>query len=279
MKTFEDKWAGQDGIEFFLRGWEPDGGPKAVIALIHGLGEHTGRYQHVGRAMTDAGYALVGFDLRGHGNSGGIRGHFSSLDVAMQDIQDFLSLLRRKYPELPLFLYGHSLGGLLVLTYALWNKPDLKGVISSGAGLRSQVHDQKAKVAMVKLLGSLMPTTQIPSGLDVTFLSRDPAVVNAYQHDPMVHDRISLAFGKAGLNATDYAWKHAEEFSLPLLIMHGAADRNTYPSGSRDFAGLAAKNNPDVTFMLWENMYHEIHNEPEKDQVLAYIIQWLDRHL
>ncbi len=278
MKTFEDKWAGQDGMDFFLRGWEPESNPKAVIALIHGLGDHTGRYAHVGQALTGAGYALVGFDLRGHGNSGGIRGHFSSLDVAMQDIQDFLSLLKKKYPGLPLFLYGHSLGGLLVLTYALKNKPDLKGVISSAAGLRSQVHEQKAKVTMAKVLGSLMPSTLIPNGLDVSILSHDPDVIQAYQQDPLVHDRLSLAFGKAGLSATDYAWKHAEEFSLPLLIMHGTADRNTYPSGSRDFAALAAKNNPDVTLKLWEGMYHEIHNEPEKEQVFAFMIQWLDRH-
>jgi alpha-beta hydrolase superfamily lysophospholipase len=278
MKTFEDKWTGQDGVDFFVRGWEPAAKPKAVIALIHGLGEHTGRYQHVGRAITDADYALVGFDLRGHGKSGGLRGHFSSLDVGMRDIQDFLLLLKKRYPELPFFLYGHSLGGLLVLTYALKNKPDLKGVISSGAGLRSQVHDQKMKVMMARILGSILPSTQIASGLDVSFLSRDPAVIDAYQLDPMVHDRISLAFGKAGLEATDYAWKHAGEFSLPLLIMHGAADRNTYPSGSRDFAELAAQNNSDVTLKLWEGRYHELHNDPEKEQVLAFMIQWLDCH-
>ena len=100
-----------------------------------------------------------------------------------------------------------------------------------------------------------------------------------YESDPLVHDRISLGFGKAGLDATDYAWAHAQEFSVPLLIMHGAADRNTYPHGSADFAKLATRDNKDVTLKLWEGMYHEVHNEPEKEQVLQFIIDWLDRHV
>jgi acylglycerol lipase len=279
MNFFESKWKSRDAIDFLLRGWEPQGTPRAVVALVHGLGEHTGRYEHVARLITDGGYIFAGFDLRGHGKSSGIRGHFPSLDIAMQDIGNFLSLLVKRYPDLPLFLYGHSLGGLLVLTYSLKNKPDLKGVIATGAGLRSQVHDQKAKVVLVKTLGSVMPSTLIPSGLDMNILSRDPDVIKAYQQDPLVHDRLSLGFGKAGLQATDYVWSHAEEFSLPLLIMHGLADRNTYAAGSRDFAQLAARKNPDVTLKLWEGLYHEIHNEPEKKQVLDFVVQWLDRHV
>jgi alpha-beta hydrolase superfamily lysophospholipase len=279
MNNFEAKWKSWDDIDFFLRGWEPEDSPKAVIALIHGLGEHTGRYEHVARALTTAGYAITGFDLRGHGKSGGTRGHFPSLDAAMLDIQGFLDLLAKRYPDRSQFLYGHSLGGLLVLTYALKLKPDLKGVIATGAGLRSQVHDQKAKVMLVKTLGSLMPSTRIGSGLDVNILSRDPEVIRIYQNDPLVHDSISFAFGKAGLQATNYAWSYAGEFSLPLLIMHGTADRNTYPDGSRDFAELAARNNPDVTLKLWAGLHHEIHNEPEKEQVFAFTIHWLDRHL
>lgn len=279
MNTFEANLKSQDGIEFFVRGWEPESRPRAAIALIHGLGEHVGRYEHVARAMNHAGYAFAGFDLRGHGRSGGIRGHFPSLDVMMQDIQGFLSLIRKRYPDQPLFLYGHSLGGLLVLTYALRIRPDLNGVIATGSGLRSQIQEQKAKLAIIKTLGSLMPSAKMASGLDASILSRDPDVVSAYLHDPLVHDRISLGFGKAGLQATDYAWSNADQFPLPLLIMHGGADRNTYPEGSSDFAGLASRNNPDVTLKLWDGLYHEIHNEPEKEQIFGFTIQWLDRHV
>ena len=279
MKTFEANWKSKDGIDFFVRGWEPDHKPKAVVALVHGLGEHTGRYEHVAKAMTEAGYALVGFDLRGHGKSSGIRGHFPSLDAVMQDIKDFFAFLTMRYPDLPQFLYGHSLGGLLVLTYSLKNKANLKGVIATGAGLRSPIHEQKMKILVAKLLGSLAPSALIPSGLETAAISRDKNIVDIYVSDPLVHDRISLGFGKTGLNATEYAWSHAEEFSAPLLIMHGSADRITYPHGSADFSKLAAMNNQDITLKLWEGMYHEVHNEPEKEQVIKYMIDWLDSHL
>jgi alpha-beta hydrolase superfamily lysophospholipase len=279
MKTFEANLKSKDGIDLFVRGWEPENKPKAVVALIHGHGEHVGRYEHVAKAMTDAGYVFAGFDLRGHGKSSGIRGHFPSWEAVMQDIRDFFVFLTQRYPDLPQFLYGHSLGGLIVLTYALKNKTGLKGVIATGAGLRSQVHDQKLKVTIAKALGSIAPTALIPSGLDISILSRDPEVIKAYNSDPLTHDRMSLGFGKAGLNATDYAWEHAEEFSLPLLIMHGVADRNTYPHGSADFSKLASKNNKDITLKLWDGMYHEVHNEPEKEQVIQFMIDWLDRHL
>jgi alpha-beta hydrolase superfamily lysophospholipase len=279
MITFEANLKSKDGIEFFVRGWEPEIKSKAIVALVHGLGEHTGRYEHIAQAMTDAGYTLVGFDLRGHGKSGGVRGHFPSLDAVMQDIKDFFAFLTTRYPELPQFLYGHSLGGLLVLTYVLKNKPKLKGVIATGAGLRSPIHQQKMKILMAKVLGSLAPSAQIASGLETAAISHDPKIVDAYLHDPLVHNRISLGFGKTGLNATDYVWSHAEEFSVPLLIMHGSADRITYSHGSADFSRLAAKNNTDITLKLWEGMYHEVHNEPEKKQVIQFMIDWLDRHL
>lgn len=279
MKHFETTIKAQDGIDFFVRGWEPDVAPKALIVLIHGVGEHTGRYQHVAKAMTDAGYAMVGFDLRGHGRSTGIRGHFPSLDAVMQDIRDFFVFLKGRHPDLPRFLYGHSLGGLLVLTYALKNSDGLKGVIATSPGLRSPVHEQKAKVMLAKVLGSLFPTTLLASGLSTELLSHDPDVVRAYQNDPLVHDRLSLAFGRSGLLATDYAWAHAEEFAPPLLLMHGTADRNTYSHGSADFAKLASTRNKDVTLKLWDGLYHELHNEPEKGLVLQSMIDWMDLHL
>ncbi len=166
-----------------------------------------------------------------------------------------------------------------MLTYVLKNKTGLKGVIATGAGLRSPIHEQKMKILMAKLLGSLAPSAQIASGLETAAISRDQNVVTVYVNDPLVHDRISLGFGKTGLDATDYVWSRAGEFSVPLLIMHGSADRITYPHGSENFAKLAAKNNQDITLKLWDGMYHEVHNEPEKEQVIQFMIDWLDRHL
>jgi acylglycerol lipase len=279
MRTFESKFEGSDKTSFYIQGWEPDTSPKAMVALVHGLGEHIGRYAHVGKTLTDAGYALIGFDLRGHGKSGGARGHFPSLDMVMGDIRQFFQFVSQRYPDIFQFLYGHSLGGLLALTYALQSKDYLKGVMVTSPGLRSALQEQKVKLAMVKILGSLIPELTVPSELDVKALSHDQKIVDAYVNDPLVHDRITLAFGRVGLQAIAECFAQAREFAFPLLIMHGKADQVAYPSGSEDFAWLASEKNKDVTLKLWDNLYHEIHNESEQTEVFKVMIEWLDKHL
>ncbi len=279
MKTFEAFFEGTDGTIFQVQGWEPDQNPKAIVALIHGLGEHTGRYAHVGKALTDAGYALFGFDLRGHGKSDGARGYTPSLDAYMQDMRAFFKYLVTRYPELPHFLYGHSLGGLLSLVYAIRYSNGLDGVMVNSAALRSALQEQKTKIAMAKLLGALVPAVTIASGLDASAISRDPDVVNAYVNDSLVHDKASLGLGKAALDAIEICFAHGQDIAQPLLIMYGTADRVTYPSGSEDFARLVREKNRDVTLKPWDGMYHEVHNEPEKAEVFRFMIEWLDGHL
>ena len=279
MKTFVSKFEGHDGLTFYVQGWEPDAQPKTVIALVHGLGEHIGRYAHVGKALTDAGYVLIGFDLRGHGKTVSARGHFPSLNMVMADIRQFFQFVSQRYPNLPQFLYGHSLGGLLALTYAVQNRAGLKGVMVTGTALRSALQEQKAKIMMANILGTLMPAATIPSGLDATTISRDKAVVDKYVNDPLVHDKTSLGLGKSALAAIDLCFAGAKEFAYPLLIMHGKEDKLTYASGSADFAKLAGEKNKDVTLKLWDGLYHEIHNEPEQAEVFKMIIEWLDKHM
>jgi alpha-beta hydrolase superfamily lysophospholipase len=229
--------------------------------------------------LTAAGYALVGFDLRGHGRSGGARGHFPALDPVLADIGRFREFVAGRYQDVPQFLYGHSVGGLLSLTYALQNPgAGFKGVVTTGAALRSALQEQKAKIAMAKVLGSLIPATTIPSGLDPRSISRDKTVVEKYVKDPLVHDKTSLGLGKAALTAIDLCFARASEFAYPLLIMHGKADALTYPSGSDDFAKLAGRKNQDVTLKLWDGLYHEIHNEPEQAEVFKTMVAWLNAH-
>jgi alpha-beta hydrolase superfamily lysophospholipase len=266
-------------ITFYIQGWEPEGKPKAIVCLVHGLGEHTGRYEHVGQALNTAGYALFGFDLRGHGKTGGARGHIPSLEEALLDVQRFLGFQRQNFPDTPIFLYGHSLGGMFVLAYACQNDEGLSGVITTGAALHSPLFEQKAKVRLVKGLGSLLPRLTIPTGLDPATISRDPAVVQKYIDDPLVHDKSSLGLAMASLNGIDLCFAHAREFKPPLLMMHGTEDVLCYPSGSEDFAKLASENNKDVTLKLWDGLHHEIHNEPEQAEVFKFMIEWLDKHL
>jgi alpha-beta hydrolase superfamily lysophospholipase len=276
MKSDEWGWKSNDGLEMYAQSWEPEGAPKAVVCLVHGLGEHSGRYAHVGKAFTEAGFALAAFDLRGHGKSGGPRGHTPSFDAFMDDIADFQKQLDERFPDLPRFLYGHSLGGILVLNYALRRKPDFAGVISTAAGLRTSLEEQKAKILMARVLGTLIPSVAISSGLDPTTISRNKEVVDKYVNDPLVHDKMSLGFGKLMLSVLPWTFEHAHEFSLPLLIMHGEEDKLGYPRGSEEFAAHIKQN---CTVKLWDGLYHELHNEPEQNEVLAFMIDWMNSQL
>jgi alpha-beta hydrolase superfamily lysophospholipase len=265
-----------DGLKLYAQNLSPETEPKAVICLLHGLGEHSARYSHVARAFTAAGYAIVTFDLRGHGRSEGPRGHVPSGNSFLEDIDCLLAEAANRYPGKPCFLYGHSLGGLLALFYTLRRKPELAGVVATGAGLKSPLAEQKQKIAFAQVFAKLFPTLTIPTGLNPELLSHDPQVVEAYRKDPWVHDRASLAMASSTFRTLKWTMQHAAEFGPPLLLMHGTADQLTYASGSREFAeqvGEASK------LHLWDGLYHEIHNEPEKDQVVGEIIQWLDHQL
>jgi alpha-beta hydrolase superfamily lysophospholipase len=277
MKTLAWQWKSFDGLGMFARSWAPGNDPKAVVCLVHGLGEHIGRYEHVGAVLTAAGYALLGFDLRGHGKSGGARGHAPSLEAVFKDIDDFVREAEMRYPSAPRFLYGHSLGGLLSLSHGLSRKVNVRGMIVSSPGLRTAIHKQKAKLLLAKLLGSLAPTVTLPSELPPAHLSRDPQVVTAYVNDPLVHDKITTGFGRAGLEATEIVFRRAARFPVPLLLVCGSADQIAFPRGSEEFARLAPRGL--VTLKRYEGLYHEPHNEPEKAEVLKDYVQWLDQQV
>ncbi|HEX7975428.1 MAG TPA: alpha/beta hydrolase [Anaerolineales bacterium] len=272
MNQFESTLRTADGLPLFIQGWDPQDEPRAVVCLVHGLGEHSGRYTHLAEPLTRAGYALIALDLRGHGKSGGPRGHTPSFDALLDDIALLLQEAGKRYPDTARFLYGHSLGGLLVLNYVLRRKPMLAGVIATGAGLHSSLEEQTLKVSFAKMMGKVLPTVTLATGLDPKDICRDPRVVAAYQNDPLVHDRSTLAMAKYNFEAMPYALTHASEFHLPLLLMHGTADRLTYLSGSQEFADQV----PGCTLKLWDGLCHEIHNEPEQDQVFAFLLDWLD---
>jgi acylglycerol lipase len=264
-----------DGATLHTRLWEPDGDAEAVVGLVHGLGEHSGRYGPVAARLTGAGYAVWAFDLRGHGLSTGRRGDTRFADT-MADIDRLLAAARDRFPDRPVFLYGHSLGGLLVLSYTLRRRPAVAGVVATGAALHNPHREQKAKLLVVRLLAPLLPHLALPSGLDETLISRDPEVVAAYRADPLTHDRATLGFGRDAVEASDAALAAAAGFPAPLLLLHGGADRLTYPSGSRAFAAPLASR--DCTLTVYDGLFHEVHNEPERGRVLDDVVAWLDRH-
>ena len=276
MEHLEFHWKADDGVEFYGQGWLPAGAPKAVVCHVHGLGEHSGRYAHVAEALNRAGYAFLTFDLRGHGKSGGPRGHAPSLEAMMRDVDHLLAEAAQRFPGRPRFLYGHSLGGILVLDYALLRKPALAGVIATSPGLHTAIEQQQAKVALSKVLGRLLPGMTMASGLNPKDISCDAQVVEAYVNDSMVHDRLTVGLGSELLKGIRLALDRASEFPLPLLLMHGTQDRIAFLSSSTE---VAAAYRGDCTLKLWEGLYHETHNEPQKQAVLQFMIEWLDKHL
>lgn len=259
--------------KIYLQGWEPETDPQAVVCLVHGMGEHSGRYGYVAKKLTEAGYVLTAIDLCGHGKSDGPCGHVDSEQDYIDNIDELLDEARARYPGKGLFLYGHSLGGALVLFYTLKKQPELLGVIASSPGLSTPLEEQKTKVMAAKLLGPILPTLSLPSGLDPAQLSRDPKVVQAYKEDPLVHNRATIRFASTMLGLLPWINEHAHQFKLPLLIYQGTADRVVYPSGSQEFASRVPG---DCTLKLWEGLFHETHNEPEKEEVLNFFIGWLD---
>ena len=276
MKHFGSNWQNQKGLNFYVQGWEPEQKPKAVIALVHGFGEHTGRYAHVGEAFNKAGYILIGFDLRGHGKSGGARGHTPSYDALMDDIADFIKFIETRYPGLPRFLYGHSMGGNQVLNFCLRRKPDVVGVIATGAWLKLAFDPASLQIMLGKVMNNIAPGFTQKSTLDTAALSHDQKVVDAYINDPLVHSKISARLFVGIYESGLWALDHAGEFSVPLLLMHGTDDRIISFAASAEFAKRAGK---IVTWHPWDGLYHEIHNEPEKAEVIKTMIGWLDTQL
>jgi alpha-beta hydrolase superfamily lysophospholipase len=265
----------KENLRLHARCWEPEDEAQGVLCLVHGLGEHSGRYAHFADYLNRAGYAVLSFDLRGHGLSEGQRGHSPSFDTFMDDVGMLLEEAGRRFEGLPCFLYGHSLGGLLVLNYVLRRRPELAGVIATGPGLRTSLTRQTAKIAFVQAAGELLPQFSLSTGLHPESISRDSSVVQAYRDDPLVHQVSTLRMAKTTLQSIPWAFEHASEFDAPLLLMHGTADQLTYPEGTQEFA---QKVFCECTVKLWEGLYHEIHNEPEKDEVFAYTVDWMREH-
>jgi alpha-beta hydrolase superfamily lysophospholipase len=227
-------------------------------------------------AFNKAGIALLGFDQRGHGQSPGKRGDIPSYNSLLDDIAMALSSTQEQCPQVPVFLYGHSMGGNLVINYALRRKPAISGVLATSPWLKLAFEPPATQLMLARVLYRLLPGFTQASGLDVTALARDPQIGLDYQNDPMVHDRVSVRLLVEFLNAGEWALEHASEFPLPLLLVHGSADSITAASASQAFAAQAGER---CKLKIWEGFYHETHNEPEKEQVIAYNLEWLEKFL
>ena len=266
-----------DSVTLYEQWWRPEGEPKAGIILVHGLAEHSGRYLPVIDRLSQHGYAVDTFDLRGHGKSNGIPILVSSFDDYLTDLDVFLDRVRARLPGKPLFLLGHSMGGAITALYAISHQPQVRGIILSAPSVKlsSDVSPllQKASSALAHVLPRLK-TMKIKR----RHISRDPAVVEAYDGDPLVYRKgILLKTGSELIKATRRIRSRAQEFSFPVLILQGTDDKLADPDINKWFYETISSN--DRTLKLYEGLYHEVMNEPEKEQVLQDVITWLDAHV
>lgn len=266
----------QDNLDLFTQDWTIPN-PKALVVLTPGYNDRSGRFEHVGQALNAAGYSLYSYDLRGHGHSGGQRGHTPGFDSLLDDLDRVVGAARQAAPSTPLFVYGHSMGGNITLNYAIQRPAGLKGVIATGPWLKLATDPSPLLLGGMKVLNAVYPTASIKSGINTAGLSRDPKVGEAYLADPLLHGlitpRLALAAADNGLKALD----QAGSLKLPLLILHGADDPITSPAASEAF--YKAAGSADKTYKTFPGMRHEIHNELGKEEVLTTITDWLDRHL
>jgi alpha-beta hydrolase superfamily lysophospholipase len=268
--------AATGGQSFHLTEWLPSGRPKGLVLLLHGLSEHAGRYRHVGAALAASGYVMVCPDLRGNGQSSGKRGHFPYYRQAMEDVTLFMEVARNRHPDLPVVLYGHSMGGNLALNYLIRHRPAVAGSVVTSPWLRLSSKPPLMKLLLALAVEQVLPSLSQPDGIFPGFLSHDEAVGRAYEADPLVHNRISVRTFLEVSRAGDYALAHAATVSCPLLLMHGTGDRLTSCDASREFSDRMVT---EHTFRTWEGLYHELHNEFEREQVLAAVTEWMDRLL
>lgn len=276
MKHQQGRFRGAGGIELFYQSWSPDEAPTATVALVHGLGEHSGRYQNVVDCFVPRGWAVYGFDHRGHGRSPGRRGHIDSFADFREDVAAFLKLVNSEEPAVPLVLFGHSLGGLVVLNYALHHPQGLDAVIASSPHL-SDPPVAGWKTFLAGLLSAVWPSFTLGTGLDQTALSRDRQVVAAYRADALVHDRGTARLSTEVADAVQWTQENAARFEPPLLLIHGDADQVCVPEGSAAFyesCGCARK-----LRLLYTGGYHEPHNDIHRERVLIDMAHWVEQQL
>lgn len=264
-------WENTAGQRLRALHW-PSENPKAVIALVHGQGEHIGRYGHLAAWFNAHRVAVIGHDQQGFGKSAGKRGHFSRYDGLLDDVGLLLERARAAHPGLPVFLYGHSMGGQVVLNFALRRRPQIAGLVATGPWVRLAFEAPVLKVAVGRLLKKIWPSLTLPTGLNADHISRDPDVVAAYRSDPLVHDQVSASAGIQMLLAARWLNQFSGPAPVRTLLLHGGGDRLTSAAATRE---LAARLVGDVTHREWPGLFHEIHNEREQNEVFADILAWM----
>ncbi len=277
MQHQTDSLTTSDGLRLFTQSWLPSGEPRAHLLIVHGYAEHSSRYQHLAAFLNLHGIAVYSFDLRGHGQSEGKQAYVDRFELYLKDLTAVLDRVRLGAAKKPVFLFGHSMGGAIVTMYVITRQPKIDGVILSGPALKVSEDISPLLQSVSSIISAVAPKLKTIK-LDATAVSRDPEVVKKYLADPLVYTGPTYArTGAELLAAAKFIGPRMEQFRLPVLIMHGTADRLTDPEGSKQLYGRAAT--PDKELKLWEGLYHELVNEPEKKEVMDTILAWMEQRI
>lgn len=263
-----------DGTRIFWRSLRPAEGARALVMIVHGVAEHVGRYQHVMEHLANAGYAVYAHDHRGHGDSSGRRVFVSRFSEYTEDLQAVIAHAQTEVPGKKVVLLGHSMGGLI----AIQHLSDFAGVaelaVLSGPALGIAVKVPKWKDSLGRVMSKVWPSLAIPTGIGAELVSRDPAVVKAYAEDPKVTKKATARWYTEYLDAQERGFAEASRIRIPLLMLTGGKDQLVSTPGAERW--YAAVGSQDKTHTPYPELYHEVMNEPEKDEVLAGIVTWLD---
>ena len=274
MQHTEGRFSTADKLELYYQTWQSEGSPKAALAIVHGYGEHSGRYLNVVNYFAPRGYALYAFDLRGHGKSPGQRGHVNRFEEYLADTDAFLKFVRQLNPGRKLFLLGHSLGGLIVAAFAeSYPTGELSGLIMSSAFLQMKMKVPGWKMTMARTLSNLLPTFTMANDLGADLLSHDPSVAAAYTTDPLNHYAATARWGTEIFAAQTRTLDRAGEVKTPTLVIYAGDDQIADPEGSALF--FERLKVTDKTTHCYDGYYHEIFNEVGKDTVFKDMENWL----
>ncbi len=250
---------------------------KAVVVLIHGMGEHFERYvDHVIPNFYKNSFAVIAFDQFGHGKTEGKQGHNPGFEEVLNCVKIVIDKSKEVFGNKPTFLYGHSMGGNVVINYVLRREHHLKGVIATSPFLKLAFEPPAWKLKIAKVLLKIAPSLTMGNELDVSAISRDQKEVDKYINDPLVHDKVSPNYSIVFIETGKWAIENANQLNIPMLLMHGTGDQLTSYKASEEFAKNAGKK---VTFKLFDGGYHELHNDIIKNEILKDMIDWLNKEV
>lgn len=277
MKHKEGSIKGIRGANIFYQYWSPEEHARANLVIVHGLAEHSGRYMNVVNHFVPAGYAVYGVDHIGHGRSDGDRVYVDRFQDYITTLATYIDMIHDWQPDKPIFLIGHSMGGLIGAAYLLEHQHELSGAVLSGPGIKVPDNISRTVIFMGKILSKILPRVGILQ-LDSKGVSRDPAVVDAYVNDPLVYTgKVTARLGAEMLKTMQDVTNSASRINLPLTIVQGGNDMLIDPGGAQLLYDSVSSE--DKTIKIYEGFYHEVFNDPGHEQVLNDVWKWIEAHL